>query len=110
MMVRIHGNGLDLDPRFRDWIDTRLRSALRRHGSRLKHVDLSISDVNGPKGGPDKRGRCVLHVKRMPTLVVEVWADRPRDLVDGLIRRIVQTMDRNVGRQRDRRRTLARAG
>ncbi len=46
-------------------------NALSKFADHLRHVTLSVSDVNGPRGGKDKLCRCVLHLKRAQPVVIE---------------------------------------
>lgn len=103
MHVRIHIGGVESSPEFRDWADRRVRSGLDRYSSRIHRVDVSITDVNGPKGGADKRCRCVVHLHRHPTVVVETWSDNLRELVDLVLRRVVLTIGRRLERGRRHR-------
>lgn len=48
-----------------------LTHALERFAHRLKQVSLYVEDVNGPRGGIDKQCRCVLHLRRMPPVVIQ---------------------------------------
>lgn len=45
--------------------------ALDRFEHRLKHVDLFVEDVNGPRGGVDKQCRCVLYLKNMSPVIIK---------------------------------------
>jgi hypothetical protein len=43
--------------------------------SRLHWVDVYLTDVNGPKGGPDKRCRVVAHLPTGPVVVGRTGRD-----------------------------------
>lgn len=36
----------------------------------VKAINVTIDDVNGPKGGKDKKCRIVIHTKGMPNIVI----------------------------------------
>src|SRR5207244_13290991 len=46
--------GIDLTGALQLYIERRLRSSLSRFGGRVGRVRVRITDVNGPRGGPDK--------------------------------------------------------
>ncbi len=48
-----------------------LARSLERFQHRLKQVYLYVEDINGPRGGIDKQCRCVLHLRRMPPIVIQ---------------------------------------
>jgi hypothetical protein len=48
----------------------RLEFALGRFASRLREVSAHVSDVNGPRGGVDKRCVITLHLDRSPRPIV----------------------------------------
>ncbi len=56
-----------------DFARRRLSFALRRFTSRLRHADVWLDDVNGPRGGFDKR--CRIHLRLMPRGRVTVTAE-----------------------------------
>jgi len=47
-----------------------LTNSLQRFAQRLKRVYLYIEDINGPRRGVDKQCRCVLHLRRLPPVVI----------------------------------------
>ncbi len=47
-----------------------LERNLGRFERRIKSVQVFIEDVNGPKGGVDKECRCVVHLRRLPPVVI----------------------------------------
>lgn len=64
MEVRIQMSNLTLTDRertsLRMHVQQRIERAFARIGRRIRHVDVYLNDVNGPRGGPDKR--CVIKV------------------------------------------------
>lgn len=61
MRIDIHGHQLSLSPALREHAERRLRFALGRFAPRLWRARLTFTDVNGPRGGIDKR--CSLTVR-----------------------------------------------
>jgi putative sigma-54 modulation protein len=61
MQLDIRGRNLRLTPALLDHVDRRIRFALGRFATRLSRVAVRIGDVNGPRGGVDKR--CWIHLE-----------------------------------------------
>ena len=54
MNIRIQAKDFPLTPGLRNDATLQVERALARFDSRIVNVDVFLSDVNGPKGGPDK--------------------------------------------------------
>lgn len=54
MRLSIRARGLELSEELRDHVMRRIFSALSRVSPLLHRVDVTLEDVNGPKGGVDK--------------------------------------------------------
>lgn len=61
MKLTIRTRHLQLTPEAREQIRRRICLALGRVSHWISAIDLTITDVNGPKGGPDKQ--CLLRVR-----------------------------------------------
>lgn len=76
MLINIHGHGFSITHAIREHVEKRIRFALSRIGHRLKRVDVRLSDLNGPRGGVDKR--CLIEVRinrHPPVIVTDVQSD-----------------------------------
>ena len=76
-----------------------LLTSLSRFGNRLKQVSLLIEDINGPRGGVDKQCRCVLHLRRMPPIVIEDRDDRVLSLIYRVSNRAAHALSRKMDRR-----------
>lgn len=52
-------------------IERRLAFAFRRHAARVDHVVVRLVDLNGPKGGPDKRCMMVAQLSSAEVVIAE---------------------------------------
>jgi ribosome-associated translation inhibitor RaiA len=101
MKVEVRFRALDPSEPLREYVLRAVHFHLSRFGGELSSVSARIGDVNGPKGGIDKR--CQLHVRgpRFGSFVVaEVSADAYA-AVDACAERA----GRGVGRELERHRT-----
>jgi ribosomal subunit interface protein len=76
MLINIHSHGFSITHAIREHVDKRIRFALSRISHRLRRVDVRLSDLNGPRGGVDKR--CLIEVRinrHPPVIVTDVQSD-----------------------------------
>lgn len=82
-------------------IERRLRFALGRFGARVARVAVTLTDLNGPRGGVDKQCRIVAFLVPKGEVVVEV---RDADIfiaVDRAADRLGRVMARELERLRE---------
>lgn len=78
--------------------------SLDRFRHLLKHVQLFIEDTNGPRGGIDKQCRCVLHLRRMPPIVIQ---DQDES-VGPLVHRVAEKAAYSLSQKADRKKRKAK--
>ncbi|HEU4538176.1 MAG TPA: HPF/RaiA family ribosome-associated protein [Polyangiaceae bacterium] len=67
----LRSQSLPVSEALREHVARRLDFALRRFARRVDGVVVRLVDLNGPKGGPDKRCRIVARLEPAQSLVVE---------------------------------------
>ncbi len=96
---------------WRVWSERRVRFAMRRLQALVPRAKVQLSDVNGPRGGPDKRCQIELKTDHQGTLVVSAVGQDWRSALDQALHRAVQSLTRTwqrvQGRTRGRSRRLA---
>lgn len=90
-----------------DYEQTLARS-LERFQHRLKKVHVYIEDINGPKGCIDKQCRCVLHLRRMPPIVIQDQDESINALLYRVANRASYALIQKVERKKKRIRTKGR--
>jgi putative sigma-54 modulation protein len=108
MQLDIQTQGFDLTYAISGYIDRRLASGLGRSAHHVSRVAVLLADINGPRGGIDKR--CRIRVRLDPSVEVVV-EDTQSDLytaIDRAAKRVGRSVARKLGRQR-RTRFLTRA-
>ncbi len=101
MHVLIRDRGVDLARETQERIERSIAFALDRFGRRIRRVTVGLTDLNGPRGGVDKR--CRVEVALEPSGLVLVHEDS-QDLVtavDLAAGRISATVARKLERERD---------
>ena len=84
----------------RSMAESRLRFALRRQAWRIPKAKLSLSDINGPKGGEDKQVQVELRLAGAPVVVVTATSRDWRAAIDLALGRATQKVIRTMRRAR----------
>lgn len=79
----------------RELIERRLQFALGRFGSRIRSLSVRLSDLNGPRGGVDKKCLVAVRLSRPAKLIVIEDVDSQLDVVVG---RVAERTARAVSR------------
>jgi len=101
MQMDIQCQGFSLTQGLGDYVRTRLAYALSHAGPAISRVVVRLGDINGPRGGADKRCLIELRLKSVPAVVVE---DVEADLyhaIDRAADRAGRTLARRLARQRE---------
>ena len=105
MQIDIQARQFSLTTALRNHAQRRIRFALACCDDRIKQVVMRLSDINGPRGGADKRRHLQVMLTGLPDVVVE---DTEADLYIA-INRATDRAGRTVGRRLARQRDTARA-
>ena len=103
MQVRIHSHGFHANRELRRAIERRLDLSLGRFGSRVRDVQVWLSDDSGLRGGLDKTVRIELDLSGTRELRVEQTATSWQEAVDMATGRMGRTAAREIERRRNRR-------
>ena len=101
MQMDIQSQGFTLTDGLRDYLMKRLAYGLNHGGECITRVIVRLSDINGPRGGADKRCLIELRLKQLPAVVIE---DTEADLylaIDRATERAGRTLTRRLARQRE---------
>lgn len=100
MLINIQTQGLELTEALRDYTQKRLAYALSHGQQQIQRVQVRLIDVNGPRGGVDKRCQVDVRLKGLPPIVLE---DIESDLymaIDRAVERVGRTLARRLDKQR----------
>ena len=92
----------------RDLAERRVRFVLRRLGWLVPRAEVQMSDVNGPRGGVDKRCQVELRTDGAGSVVVASVANNWRTALDNALARAARFLMRLWRRGRDSRRMRQR--
>lgn len=101
MKIDIRASGFELTDALREHTELRLRFSLSWAGHTVRTVTVHLSDINGPRGGKDKRCRIQIPFAGGTSSVIE---DTEADLyvaIDRAADRIEHTVARRLERSRE---------
>lgn len=104
MDMEIRILSIDLTGALQSHIERRLRSSLGRFGGRVGRARVRITDVNGPRGGPDKS--CQISAELLPSGVTLLQEATDANLYAAIGRAtegIGRSFARALGRNRERK-------
>lgn len=99
MKIDIRTQGFALTDAIRDHIERRLRFALARANAHVRQVAAHLSDINGPRGGIEKRCRIRVRLKKSADVMID---DTESDLyaaIDRAANRAGRTVARRLARR-----------
>lgn len=100
MKLDIRSHHLTLHADDHQAIRKRIFQAFGRVSPWIANVQITLSDVNGPKGGADKRCRLHVRLRSMMGVVVEEVGVDVLEAVASASRRAEQTILRKIARHR----------
>jgi ribosomal subunit interface protein len=101
MNIQIHAQDFTLTEGLREHVARRLAYALNHGQDIVSRIIVRLSDINGPRGGLDKRCGIEIRLKGASAVAIE---DTEADLyvaIDRAAERAGRTLDRRLARQRD---------
>ncbi len=99
MVIAIQSRGVLLTGALRGHVRKRLSFSLGRCGSRIQRVDVKLSDINGPRGGIDKRCLIKVQVLGKRHIVVEDIQSDLYTAIDRAAGRAGRTLARRLSMQ-----------
>ncbi len=97
--IHVRNFGLAINSADHDRVRRRLARRLARFGASVERASVRIEDVNGPRGGLDKRCRIKIVLSGVPSVTVEEQHGALLDAIDGALRRASIAVQRAVGRR-----------
>lgn len=99
MLLNVLSRGVVLTDSMRAAVQRKLDFALDRFGDRLDRVEVTIEDVNGPRGGVDKRVRLLLSGPVRRGVVIDERGDNVMAVMSSAANRASQVLGRIVERK-----------
>lgn len=101
MHIDLKGHGVTFTEALGEHARRRLAFALSRFEPRLARVRLHLEDVNGPKGGVDKRCRVVVHLTQGGEVLAEDVSSDAYEAIASAVERVSRGLGRTFERLRE---------
>jgi putative sigma-54 modulation protein len=105
MHIDLQARNFSLTDALRSHVKRRLGSALCTRNEHIQRVNVRLSDINGPRGGEDKRCHIQVVLPQLPDVVIEYTDEDMYSAIDRAADRAGRTVGRRLTRQRDNGRT-----
>lgn len=109
MKIDIRTQGFELMDGLQAHTDRRIRFALDWARHDVQTIKLNFSDINGPRGGDDKRCQLRIPMPGIRDVIIEETAADLYLAVDRAIDRAARTLERRLSRKREFGPTLSLA-
>ena len=100
MQLEIRGVQYKMEDSLREYIERRLGFALGRFADRIGRVTAYLSDINGPRGGIDKRCRISVNLIPRGAVMIEDCDHDPFTLAARGAKRVGRSVRRALERRR----------
>lgn len=110
MRIELRSSNLSISEPLFTHVARKVNFAVRRFASRVEHVVVRLVDVNGPKGGPDKRCRIVARLSSGRSVIVEATDADAYASASQAATRLGERVSRSLTRGRPRPLTTRHGG
>ncbi|AMO38806.1 MULTISPECIES: HPF/RaiA family ribosome-associated protein [Thauera] len=107
MRIDLHCDGVEAPPVLRDYVSRRMSFAIGRFRDHIQWARVKVADVNGPRGGSDKRCVVQLRLRNLPDVVFAITQLDVRAAVDQAADRVARVLAQRVRRSQRPVRTHA---
>ena len=104
MQVRVRVRGQFLLPSVRVDMRRRVHDALDRFEDRILRTEVTVSDVNGPRGGIDQQCKLNIIMAALPPIVIEASDESALAATTKALDRAARRVSDALNRRRDRKR------
>lgn len=104
MTLEIRTIGLEIDEPTRHYLERRFQFALGRFAGHITRVSVSLTDLNGPRGGRDIRCLALVQIAPQGLIKVELTDESPQAVADRAADRAAMALARELERRRDHHR------
>lgn len=105
MNIEVRFLGLESSDALREHVQRRVHFQIGRFGEEVSSVLVRIADVNGPKGGVDKRCKVTVRGPRLGSATLDELSGDTYAAVDVALDRVAQSVARELQRLRTTKRS-----
>ena len=105
MKTNIQAQGFALTESIRAYTELRLLYAVSFASQIIQRVTVRLSDINGPRGGNDKKCQLVFTLQGLPDVIIQDTESNLYVAIDRAVDRASRAVARVIDRQHDYRAT-----
>ena len=98
MQIIIQSKGVDIDQNIKNFVDNHMRFVFTRYGEYVICIEVMLIDINGPKGGIDKRCRVKLKLGSRATIVIQETQEDLYSAIKLCSARLKRSVERSITR------------
>ncbi|MFA6040648.1 MAG: HPF/RaiA family ribosome-associated protein [Methylophilus sp.] len=99
MQTDIKTQGFTLTESIRQYTERRLQYGVSFANDNIQRVTVNLSDINGPRGGEDKRCQILITMPHMPSVVIEDTESNLYVAIDRAVERASRALTRQLGKK-----------
>lgn len=96
MLVQIQSRHFSLSEALNKYVKSKVQIMLSRYETKIISINVSLFDVNGPKGGEDKCCKIIVKVNGRSSIVVQETAEDLYDAINTSTRRVRRAVKRQL--------------
>jgi ribosomal subunit interface protein len=96
MLVNIQSRHFSLSEALSKYVKSKVQIMLSRYDSKVNSINVSLFDINGPKGGEDKCCKIIIKINGASSIVVQETAEDLYDAINTCSRRARRALKRQL--------------
>lgn len=100
MNIDLQARDFQLTDSIESQIRQKLKIVLNRFGHKIRKARVVLSDINGPKGGKDKRCTIKIEMHNLKTIVVDEVTTNMHESISRCSQRAKRTIDKVLNKNR----------
>jgi ribosomal subunit interface protein len=96
MLVNIQSRHFSLSEALSKYVQSKVQIMLSRYESKINSINVSLFDINGPKGGEDKCCKIIIKINGTTSIVVQETAEDLYDAINTCSRRARRAVKRQL--------------
>jgi len=96
MLVNIQSRHFSLSEALSKYVKSKVQIMMSRYESKINSINVSLFDINGPKGGEDKCCKIIIKINGASSIVVQETAEDLYDAINTCSRRARRVVKRQL--------------
>ena len=98
MLLHTQSRGFELSKALESHVENKMRFVLSRYGQKVSSIDVTLVDINGPKGGEDMKCTARLKLEGKAEIVIQSVDVDMYNAISSCAARLKRTIGRHFSR------------